>query len=316
MKRVLLTGGAGFIGSNLLDNLLNEGFHVTVIDNFDPFYDPLIKRQNIQKHLNNPLCVLIEDDICNDTLYQKLEKEKFDMIVHLAAKPGVRPSILNPAAYQWANVNGTLNLLEFARKNDIQQFVFASSSSVYGVNENVPWSEDDFVLKPISPYASAKVSGELLGHTYSHLYGIRFIALRFFTVIGPRQRPDLVIHKFTELIENGHPIPVFGDGSTRRDYTYVGDIVKGIRAAMDYDRKSYNIFNLGNDKTITLKEVIETIERSLGKKANIEWALAQPGDVPQTWANISKARNELNYNPEVPFEEGVKRFIEWNLSHK
>ncbi len=235
----------------------------------------------------------------------------FDAIIHLAAKTGVRPSIGDPVGYQRANVIATQNLLEFAREERIRQFVFASSSSVYGVNPRVPWREDDHVLQPISPYASSKVSCELLGHVYSHLHGIRFLALRFFTVFGPRQRPDLAINKFVRLIEAGEPIPVFGDGSTRRDYTYVGDIVDGILGALYYDKTNFEVVNLGNDQTVTLSEMIATIEEVIGKKAIINRQPEQPGDVPQTWADVSKARQLLNYQPTTTFRDGIVKFYEW-----
>jgi len=235
----------------------------------------------------------------------------FDAIIHLAAKAGVRPSIEDPVGYQRANVIATQNLLEFAKENDIKQFVFASSSSVYGVNPNVPWSETHNVSGPISPYASTKVSCELLGHVYSHLYGIRFLGLRFFTVYGPRQRPDLAINKFVRLIEAGEPIPVFGDGSTRRDYTYIADIVEGILGALHYDKTSYEVINLGNDQTVTLSEMIETIETVVGKSAIINRLPEQPGDVPQTWADVSKAQKLFDYHPTISFKEGVTEFYKW-----
>lgn len=235
----------------------------------------------------------------------------FDAIIHLAAKAGVRPSIQDPVGYQRANVIATQNLLEFARDNGIKQFVFASSSSVYGVNPNVPWREDDYVLQPISPYAGTKVSCELLGHVYSHLYGIRFLGLRFFTVYGPRQRPDLAINKFVRLIDAGEPVPVFGDGSTRRDYTFIGDIVAGILGALHYDKTGYEVVNLGNDQTVTLAEMIATIEDVVGKKAIIDRQPQQPGDVPQTWADVSKARELFGYQPKTTFKDGVKSFYDW-----
>jgi UDP-glucuronate 4-epimerase len=237
--------------------------------------------------------------------------EPFDVVLHLAAKAGVRPSIQDPVGYQRANVLATQNLLEFAREQEIKQFVFASSSSVYGVNPNVPWREDDAVLQPISPYASTKVSCELLGHVYSHLYGIRFLGLRFFTVYGPRQRPDLAINKFARLIRAGEPIPVFGDGSTRRDYTYVADVVQGILGALHYQDSNYEVINLGNDQTVTLKEMIETIEEVVGKRAVIDRQPNQPGDVPQTWADVSKARELLGYDPKTGFKDGVASFYQW-----
>jgi len=233
------------------------------------------------------------------------------VIIHLAAKGGVRPSIMDPIAYQDVNVRGTQNVLELARERGVRQFVFASSSSVYGVNPNVPWREDDHVLQPISPYASTKVSGELLGHVYSHLYGIRFIALRFFTVYGPRQRPDLAIHKFARLMLERKQVPFFGDGSTRRDYTYIDDIVAGIRAAVDYEGSRYEVINLGNNRTVSLAEMVCGLERALKVKAELNRQLEQPGDVPQTWAEVSKAKALLGYEPQTEFCEGLQRFAEW-----
>src|SRR5918999_5646405 len=263
----LVTGAAGFIGSHLVDRLLRDGWEVTGVDNFDDFYAAGLKRANISDHLTHPSFTLVEADIRDpDTIVARLTR-RYDVIVHLAAKAGVRPSIANPILYQDVNVRGTQNLLEFARARQIPQFVFASSSSVYGVNPNVPWREEDHVLQPISPYASTKVSGELLGHVYSHLYGMRFIALRFFTVYGPRQRPDLAIHKFARLILQGKPIPVFGDGSTRRDYTYIEDIISGVRAAIDYRDTMYEVINLGNNQTISLREMIDGLEGALGTRA-------------------------------------------------
>ncbi len=247
MRHAFVTGGAGFIGSHLVDRLLAEGWRVTVADNFDPFYPRPIKERNVEPQRQQAAYRLVEVDIRDLSRLREVFDVPYDAIVHLAAKAGVRPSIADPISYQEVNVRGTQNLLELAREKDVKQFVFASSSSVYGVNPNVPWREDDHVLQPISPYASTKVSGELLGHVYSHLYGIRFIGLRFFTVYGPRQRPDLAIHKFAGLMLAGKPIPVFGDGSTRRDYSYVDDIVTGIRAAMEYDRTPFEVVNLGND---------------------------------------------------------------------
>ena len=305
----LVTGGAGFIGSHLVDSLLRDGHRVTVVDNFDPFYPRQIKERNISEHRRNGAWRLIEADLRDSAIAKQLAGD-YDVIVHLAAKAGVRPSIEDPMAYQEVNVAGTQNLLEFARSAGIKRFVFASSSSVYGVNPRVPWSEDDHVLEPISPYASTKVSGELLGHVYSHLYGISFIALRFFTVYGPRQRPDLAIHKFANMIRAGEPIPVFGDGSTRRDYTFVDDIVGGIRAAIDW-RGSYEVVNLGNNRTISLAEMIAGLEVAIGREAIIKRMPEQPGDVPQTWANVSKAQRILGYVPVTSYADGVKKFCHW-----
>jgi UDP-glucuronate 4-epimerase len=311
MRHILLTGGAGFIGSHLLDSLLGDGATVTVLDNFDPFYDRSAKERNLERHRGHPQFRLVECDLRDMDRLRREITGSFEGIVHLAAKAGVRPSIDDPVAYQEVNVRGTQNLLELARERDIKQFVFASSSSVYGVNPRVPWSEDDHVLQPISPYASTKVSGELLGHVYSHLYGIRFIALRFFTVYGPRQRPDLAIHKFARLILQGKPIPVFGDGSTRRDYTYIDDIVSGIRAAIGYRATMYEVINLGNNQTISLREMIDGLEAALGMRAARQPLPEQPGDVPQTWANVEKARALLGYEPHTRYEDGVRRFVSW-----
>ncbi len=310
-KRAIVTGGAGFIGSHLVEKLLESNWHVTVIDNYDPFYDKEIKKRNIDSFYQHPDFVFLEVDIRDFDRLKESLSGNYDVIIHLAAKAGVRPSIEDPMLYQSVNVMGTQNLLEISKLLNIKQFVFASSSSVYGVNQNVPWSEKDFVLKPISPYASTKISGELLGHVYSELYGIRFIALRLFTVYGPRQRPDLAIHKFARMILENKAIPVFGDGSTRRDYTYVKDIVSGIMAAVKYDKTNYEIINLGNNRTITLSHMIETIEKVFNKKAIINRLPMQAGDVPETYADVTKAQQLLNYKPSLSFEEGIEKFKEW-----
>jgi UDP-glucuronate 4-epimerase len=310
-RRALVTGGAGFIGSHLVDAMLATGWNVDVLDSFDGFYGRDIKERNIAPHRSNDRFRLVEADLRDaDALKHELPGG-YDVIVHLAARAGVRPSILDPVGYQDVNVRGTQNLLELARVWGVPQFVFASSSSVYGVNPRVPWSEDDHVLQPISPYASTKVSGELLGHVYSHLYGIRFIALRFFTVYGPRQRPDLAIHKFARRMLEGQPIPVYGDGSTRRDYTFIDDIVSGVLAAIEYTGSAYDVINLGDNQTVTLAEMIEGLERALGVRALIERLPEQPGDVPQTWANIEKASKLLGYQPTTNYVDGVKKFADW-----
>src|SRR5688572_20957369 len=288
MKHALVTGGAGFIGSHLVDALLADGWRVTVFDNFDPFYDPAIKERNVDSHLQHASYTLVRGDLRDRQAIATLAGGSYDVIVHLAARAGVRPSIEDPVGYQEVNVAGTQLLLELARTLGVNQFVFASSSSVYGVNPRVPWREDDYVLQPISPYASTKVSGELLGHVYSHLYGMRFIALRFFTVYGPRQRPDLAIHKFARLMLGGKAIPVFGDGSTSRDYTYVDDIIGGLLSAIAYTATRYEIINLGNTHTVTLREMIAGLERALGVTATTQQLPEQPGDVPQTWASVDK----------------------------
>jgi len=312
-QHALITGGAGFIGSHLVESLLKKSWNVTVLDNYDPFYAKEIKYNNLNHIEDNPGFRILELDIRDEAMFNILEKEPVDVIIHLAAKAGVRPSISNPVLYQDVNVKGTQNLLELARLKNIKKFIFASSSSVYGINPNVPWKESDYVLNPISPYASTKVSGELLGHVYSHLYGIQFIALRFFTVYGPRQRPDLAIHKFFKKMLNGEEITMFGDGSTSRDYTYVDDVVSAISLAIDYDRSSYEVINVGNQKSVSLIHMIQTIEHTLGKKANIVQLPEQPGDVPQTYADIKKAQNLLNYSPNTSFDEGLRKFKEWLL---
>jgi len=316
MREALITGGAGFIGSHLADRLLADGWRVTVVDNFDPFYDPAVKRANVAPHLGNPHYRLVEADIRDaaalDTLLGAWPADPVGaVIVHLAAKAGVRPSIADPVAYGQVNVGGTQNLLELARARGVAQFVFGSSSSVYGVNPRVPWREDDAGLLPISPYAATKVAGELLGHVYSHLHGVRFVALRFFTVYGPRQRPDLAIHKFARLMRAGRPVPLFGDGSTSRDYTYVDDIVAGVRAAMDWRDGPYAVINLGNSHTVTLAELVAALESALGAKAQIERLPEQPGDVPRTWADVSQAAVLLNWLPTTPFTDGLCNFVEW-----
>jgi UDP-glucuronate 4-epimerase len=294
-----------------VDQLLSDHWKVTVIDNFDPFYDRSVKLFNIQSHLLHPYYRLIEGDIRDKAVVKWLAGERVDVIVHLAAKAGVRPSIADPLGYQDVNVAGTQNLLEVARQARVEHFVFGSSSSVYGVSPRVPWTEGEACLMPISPYASTKLSAEFLGHVYSHLYGIRFLGLRFFTVYGPRQRPDLAIHKFARRILSGESIPVYGDGQTSRDYTHVSDIIRGIKAAMRYNGSSFEILNLGNNATITLSRLIALLERATGKEALIEHLPEQPGDVPQTWADLTKATALLGYRPEIRIEQGLTDFIEW-----
>jgi len=312
-KQILVTGGAGFIGSHLVDRLLGEGqWHVTVVDDFNDFYSPKIKHANIAEHLKSPNYKLIDADIRDaETMAALFREYKFDVIVHLAARAGVRPSLSEPKLYAETNINGTLNLLELARQHSIRQFVFGSSSSVYGINSKVPFSEDDRIHQPISPYAATKAAGELICHTYSHLYGIRIVCLRFFTVYGARQRPDLAIHKFSQLITEGKPIQVFGDGTARRDYTYIDDIIQGVRAAIDYDRSIYEIFNLGESQTIELNELIGLLERSLDMSAVIDRQPMQPGDVPITFADITRSRELLGYNPTTKIADGIPKFVEW-----
>ena len=310
-NQALITGGAGFIGSHLASKLLDLSWQVTVVDNFDPFYPRETKLANIREEWGRPGFRFIEADIRDLDSVRLKAAGRYDVIVHLAAKAGVRPSIMDPDAYLETNVKGTQNMLNFAREYGVEQFVFASSSSVYGVNERVPWSESDHVLLPISPYAGTKVSGELMGHVYSRLFGIRFLALRFFTVFGPRQRPDLAIYKFARKMLEDAPIPVFGDGSSSRDYTYIDDIVAGIIAAIDYRRTRYEVINLGNHQTVSLSEMIATLEKELGRTAKLMREPAQPGDVPITYADIAKARDLLGYEPRTCFASGIRKFAAW-----
>jgi len=312
-KNILVTGGAGFIGSHLVERLLAEKtWRVSVVDDFNDFYAPALKRANIAAPLADENCLLFEANICDPNALRKIfAANDFDVIVHLAARAGVRPSLSQPKLYAETNISGTLNLLDLAREFGVKQFVFGSSSSVYGNNEKVPFSEDDKIFHPISPYAATKAAGELICHTYSHLYDIRTVCLRFFTVYGARQRPDLAIRKFSQLITDGKPIQVFGDGTTRRDYTFVDDIIQGVRAAIDYDGSMFEVFNLGESQTVELKRLIELIEKNLDKKAIIDCQPMQPGDVAQTFADISKARQLLDYNPQTKIEAGIEKFTDW-----
>jgi len=312
---VLITGAAGFIGSHLVERLLARGERVIGIDNFDPFYSPEEKWQNLAAALRHPAFRLIEADCAElDELERALGDSHVDVVVHLAAKAGVRPSIQDPLGYVRANLLGTQAMLELARRRGVGRFVFASSSSVYGNNEKVPFSEDDPVEHPISPYAATKRAGELLCHTYHHLFGLSIVCLRFFTVYGPRQRPDLAIHKFTRLISEGRPIPVFGDGSTRRDYTYVDDILQGIEGALRVTEgvaPRFEIVNLGESETTTLARLIELISGAVGREPVIDRQPLQPGDVERTYADIDRAKALLGYAPTTKVEEGIPRFVEW-----
>ena len=308
--RVLVTGAAGFIGSHLCERLLADGSSVIGVDNFDDFYDPEIKHRNIAACLRNDRFQLIEADIRDGNAMAGAVGHGVDMIVHLAAKAGVRPSIAEPLLYNDVNINGTMVLLELAKEHEIKKIIFASSSSVYGNNEKVPFSEDDNVDFPISPYAATKKAGELVCHTYHHLYGISITCLRFFTVYGPRQRPDLAIHKFARLIEQGKPIPVFGDGSMMRDFTYIDDIVDGTVAAMD-KCGGFNIYNLGESRPIRLDELISEIEKALGKEAVKEQLPPQPGDVERTYADVTRAGRDLGYNPSTTIQTGLANFTAW-----
>ncbi len=313
---ILVTGAAGFIGSHVCEHFIKEGHTVTGLDNFDNFYSIEFKNLNLSDIKENPLFKFHKGDIRDTNILQSIfSSEKIDAVIHLAAKAGVRPSIESVAEYYDVNVNGTVTLLESMRENDVTKMLFASSSSIYGNNSKVPFSESDFVDNPISPYASTKKSGELLCHVYSHLYNFDITCLRFFTVYGPRQRPDLAIHKFTMLIDQGSAIPFYGDGSTSRDYTYIDDIVNGISCALIHLDK-YNVYNLGESKVIDLKKLVETIENALGKKATINKLPFQPGDVKITYADITKAKKEIGYNPKYNLETGIKKFTEWYNHNK
>jgi len=313
--KILLTGGAGFIGSHFCERLLNENCEVVIIDNFNDYYDPTIKRENIKIFEENDRVTIVDGDILDTALLDDLFAEHtFTAIVHLAARAGVRPSLLQPLLYERVNVIGTLELLERARKHGVNKLVIASSSSVYGNNEKIPFSESDNVDFPISPYAATKKSCELVAHTYCHLYQLNITMLRFFTVYGPRQRPDMAIHKFAKLIAQDEKIPVYGDGKSRRDYTFISDIVDGIYRSLVHC-SGYNIYNLGESRTIALSELIAVLEDKIGKKARIERLPMQPGDVPVTFADISKARSELGYDPQVDIVTGVTKFIDWFKDH-
>ena len=314
MKSILVTGGAGFIGSHLVKRLLGEGRHVTCLDNFDPFYPEEIKRRNLDPVRNHPSFRLVEGDIRNPQDVQSAVSG-CDAVVHLAARAGVRPSISDPGLYTDVNIQGTVVVLEASREAGIRNLVFGSSSSVYGNSTRVPFAETDPVDRPISPYAATKRAGELLCHSYHHLHGMEINCLRFFTVYGPRQRPDLAIHRFTHLIEAGQPIPVYGDGTSQRDYTFVDDILDGVTKSLEH-WSGFQIYNLGESRTVELRYLIELIEQNLGAKAQISRQSCQPGDVDRTYADISKARSELGYNPTVSIEEGIRQFAEWFRSEK
>lgn len=312
---ILLTGVAGFIGSNLLDELLQNKDHTVIgIDNLNDFYDPLIKQNNIKNNINNKNFIFYNIDLLNTSELKKIfENNKIDNVIHLAGYGGVRPSIENPKLYIDNNIVATLNILECMKNHKIQKLVYASSSSVYGNSKETIFKETLNVSEPISPYAMTKKACEELCYTYHKLYNIKVIALRFFTVYGKRQRPDLAISKFTKLILENNPIPVFGDGSTMRDYTYIEDIVSGIISAIEYNKTNYEIINLGGGEPINLERMIKTIETVLGKKAIINRMEMQKGDVDKTVADITKARNLLNYNPSTSFENGIKKFVDWYI---
>lgn len=309
--KIMVTGCAGFIGSHVVDKFLSEGEKVVGIDNFDPYYNPAIKIKNIENNLNNDNFVFFRADIRNEGKIREIfDMNDIDIVVHLAAKAGVRPSIQNPIQYQDVNIKGTLNILELCKEINLKNFIFGSSSSVYGINDKIPFNESDGNKKAISPYAASKVAGEIFCHTYHHLYGIPVVCLRFFTVYGPRQRPEMAIHKFTRLIDEGNEIELYGNGESQRDYTYISDIVDGIvkSSKMKFD---YEIINLGNSEVVRLTYLIRLIEEKLEKKATIKHLPDQPGDVPITYADITKARDLLGYSPHVSIEEGIDKFVQW-----
>jgi len=316
VSRILVTGAAGFIGSHLCERLVARGERVIGLDSFDEFYDPAVKRANLSGLAGSEAFELVTADIRDTEALGRLP-EDIDVIVHLAARAGVRPSIAEPLLYQDVNVTGTQTLLELARRRGIDRFVFGSSSSVYGNNEKVPFSEDDPVDRPISPYAATKRAGELLCHTYRHLFGIGVVCLRFFTVYGPRQRPDLAIHTFTRLLSTGSPIRQFGDGTSRRDYTHIDDILQGIEGSLRFlesNAGAYEIINLGESRTVELSRLIELIAAALGVEPEIVRLPPQPGDVERTYADVTRARELLGYEPRVPIEEGIPAFVEWYSS--
>lgn len=313
---ILVTGAAGFIGSQTCEYLANSGENIIGLDNFDPFYKAQFKELNLRELKTKPNFKFYKGDICEPGFLKRLFAENnIGSVIHLAAKAGVRPSIGSIKEYYDVNVNGTLSLLECMRIYDVKRLVFASSSSIYGINPKVPFSETDHVDHPISPYASTKKSGELLCHVYCHLYNFDISCLRFFTVYGPRQRPDLAIHKFTRLIDEGEAIPFYGDGTTSRDYTYIDDIVNGINCALN-NLNGYRIYNLGESNVINLKKLVSTIEDALGKKATFKYLPMQQGDVSRTFADISKARSEIGYDPKYDFTTGIGRFVGWYNKNK
>jgi UDP-glucuronate 4-epimerase len=308
---VLVTGGAGFIGSHVIDQLLGLGHRVVCLDNFDTFYDPNIKRQNIAGAASNAGFTLIEGDLRDEnTLASIFSARQIDAVIHLAARAGVRPSIVDPALYYDVNVRGTMNLLLAMRKAGVKRLVFASSSSVYGNNKKIPFSEADTVDFPISPYAATKKAGELLSYTFHHLDAINVYCLRFFTAYGPRQRPEMAIHKFVRRIMNGEPVTVFGDGGMQRDYTFVGDVAAGVIAALDRV-SGYEIINIGNSQAVSLGDLVSVIERVVGRAAIVHHEPQPPGDVDITFADVHKAHRLLGYSPTTSIEEGVTRFVEW-----
>jgi UDP-glucuronate 4-epimerase len=318
MNVILVTGGAGFIGSHLCERLLHDGARVVCLDNFDNFYDPNIKIKNVERIARkfSEQFELVTGDIRNPDHFKMIfQKNQVDSVVHLAARAGVRPSIVEPLLYEEVNIRGTVALLEACKEHKIKNLTFASSSSVYGENQRVPFSEIDLDIQPISPYGATKRAGELLCYSYHHLYGMNIACLRIFTAYGPRQRPEMAIHKFTRLIDQSEKIPIYGDGSSRRDYTYIDDLIEGILGVIRHHR-GFEVYNLGESQTTSLIELIELIEGAFGKKANIEMLEPQPGDVSVTYADISKAKRMLKYLPKVTMEEGIRRFVEWYKANR
>lgn len=310
-KNILITGAAGFIGSHLTDRLIKNN-NIICIDDFNDFYSPEIKKNNIKSHINKDNFVLYEADITDfNALSRVFDENKIDLVVHIAARAGISQSLRNPLLYTRVNVDGTANLLELTRKYNIKKFIFASSSSVYGSQKQIPFSEEMKIDRQISLYAATKAASEQICHTFSHLYDIQINCLRFFTVYGPGQRPDLAVYKFSKLILEGKPLPVFGNGTTKRDYTYIDDIIEGVIGAINYNKAPFEIFNLGESRAVELKYLIELLEDNLEKKAIIDWLPEQPCDMPVTYADISKAREFLGYNPKTEIETGIKKFVEW-----
>lgn len=311
---ILITGAAGFIGSHVGKALTTQGHQIIALDDFNDYYDPAIKRANIAQRLSG--AVIVDGDIRDKGVIESAFKHGIDAVIHLAARAGVRPSIKDPELYISTNIQGTYNLLDASKRHGLSRFVFASSSSVYGVNPKVPFAESDLIQSTISPYAMTKLAGEQMCSNFSHLYGMRCICLRFFTVYGPGQRPDLAIHKFTDRIYRGEPLDMYGDGSTERDYTYIDDIVHGVVAALHYEGAMFDIFNLGESQTTKLRDLIAEIGKALGKEIIIRRLPDQPGDVPRTYADISKAKSLLGYAPKVTIADGIPKFVDWYLANR
>jgi len=313
MKTILVTGGAGFIGSHLSERLLGEGYKVICLDNFDPYYDPSLKMRNvseINKKFPDAFTLVTGDIRSRDHLTDLFKTNQIEAVFHLAARAGVRPSIVEPLLYVDVNLKGTTLLLEACKEFGTRSFFFASSSSVYGENQRIPFSETDLDIQPISPYGATKRAGELLCYSYHHLFGMHIACLRIFTAYGPRQRPEMAIHKFTALIDQGKEVPIYGDGSAQRDYTYIDDLIDGMMGVLHY-HQGYEIYNLGESRTTSLRELIGLIEMALGKRAKVKQMETQPGDVSITYADITKAKKMLGYQPKIDMEEGIRRFVEW-----